>query len=398
MLNTFDQNQYLNSNFGNIYNLDNSNTLNTDRDWTKFSSEIVRLGNEIEKQTGLADYQQVRKMERWGRLATLIGYGTSWLIVNPISILLIALGNYTRWITLYHPLAHGALDSIEAVPNRYKSHGFAQGMRRFIDWPDWITPSNWHTEHNILHHHHLGTYRDPDIVWRNTQLIRTLNVPRFIKSIIALLLAATWKFTYYAPNTLIERKNFQKDSKCSAITLALWNPLTKIGFENWTSCLLPYFCYRFILIPSLFLFIGVKPALFVLINSIFAEFITNIYSFATIATNHTGDDLLTFSDPAQNKADFYLRQILGTTNFPAGNDFIDFLYGGMNYQIEHHLWPNASLLQYQRVRPKLKKLCQDYGVPYHEEALALRVSKLYKAIVDSESKQPLLPPRERSLC
>jgi hypothetical protein len=36
----------------------------------------------------------------------------------------------------------------------------------------------------------------------------------------------------------------------------------------------------------------------------------------------------------------------------------------MILQIEHHLWPDMSMLAYQRVAPKVKACCEKYGVPY----------------------------------
>ena len=45
----------------------------------------------------------------------------------------------------------------------------------------------------------------------------------------------------------------------------------------------------------------------------------------------------------------------------------DFFHGFLNYQIEHHLWPKMTMRQYQWVQPQVKKLCEEYGVPYYAE-------------------------------
>mgnify|MGYP005696887181 CR=1 FL=1 len=200
-------------------------------------------------------------------------------------------------------------------------------------------------------------------------------------------MASTWKFTYYAPNTLIEFRNYHKISLTNKITLNLWNPFVKEGREIWLRSMIPYFMFRFVFIPSMFLAISSQAALYVLINSIFAEILTNIYSFCTIATNHTGDDILTFEGRAVNSADYYLRQILGTVNYPSRSNFEDFMYGGMNFQIEHHIWSNASVYQCKKFRPKLIKICEKYGIPYREEPLSKRIIKLVRAIVVPEGSE-----------
>ena len=108
-----------------------------------------------------------------------------------------------------------------------------------------------------------------------------------------------------------------------------------------------------VLIPSLFLPLGKTAATFVLINSIAAELIANIYSFIIIVPNHAGDDLYRFDTPVTDQAEFYVRQVTGSVNFTCGNDFIDFLHGWLNYQIEHHVFPDIPMLKYQQYQPKI---------------------------------------------
>ncbi|MFT6817152.1 MAG: fatty acid desaturase, partial [Myxococcota bacterium] len=79
--------------------------------------------------------------------------------------------------------------------------------------------------------------------------------------------------------------------------------------------------------------------------------------------------------PARGKDEFHLRQIVGSANYACGNDVTDFLHGWLNYQIEHHLFPRATMLQYRRMQPELKTLCHKYGVPYVQESVWKRAWK-----------------------
>jgi fatty acid desaturase len=339
-------------------------TERKDSKWVAFGKEIDAIGEDIRLSTGQADFDQLSRFARWGRLATASGYATSWIMPNPISALLIGLGNYARWSLVFHQVSHKAFDRVPGIPERYTSKRFASGRHRFRDWFDWIVPANWAVEHNLLHHYHLGTDNDPDIVWRNSQFIRELKAPKAVRYALAIGIACIWKPFYYAPNTVMEARFHRRLSASNRIGWRVWAPITAEGRELWLRSLLPYALFKFAVVPALFFPLGPAAVFAVFANSVLGELVANLYSFAMIGPNHTGEDIHLFSDSAKGRGDFYLRQILGTVNFRRGGDFTDFVYGGMNYQIEHHLWPEATLLQCRRVRPRLEALCRSYGVPY----------------------------------
>ena len=60
---------------------------------------------------------------------------------------------------------------------------------------------------------------------------------------------------------------------------------------------------------------------------------------------------------------------------------IDFSHGWLNYQIEHHVWADLSMLQYQKAQPQLKAICAKYGVPYVQENVFERLRKTVDIMV-----------------
>jgi len=64
-----------------------------------------------------------------------------------------------------------------------------------------------------------------------------------------------------------------------------------------------------------------------------------------------------------------------------GTDFVDFLHGWLNYQIEHHMWPNLSMLSYQKSAPLVQEICDRYGVPYVKQNVFLRLKKTVDIMV-----------------
>jgi len=354
-------------------------------DREQFAKDMDEIRKEVFSDMGMADFQHLKKIERWGRICSLVGYGTAWIIPNPISAYFISQGNMTRWTTIAHHVTHRAYDKIDGIPTHYTSKGFAKGKRRFIDWLDWMLPEAWDKEHNDLHHYNLGEQADPDQVEFNTATFRKLKMPLWLRYIALTLMASTWKFMYYAPSTLTELRDSQAKKAGETVVVSridMWNPFKPAGKELWTRCLLPYSLIRFALIPLLFFPLGVITAVGgmvavsnVFINSLLAEVLTNLHTFLVIGSNHVGDDLYVFEDKATSKGEFYLRQILGSTNFTTGSDRIDFLHGWLNYQIEHHLWPDMPLSRYQRAQPKVKALCEKYGLPYCQDSVLKRLGK-----------------------
>jgi fatty acid desaturase len=148
---------------------------------------------------------------------------------------------------------------------------------------------------------------------------------------------------------------------------------------------LPYGIFRFALIPALFLPLGREAALFVLINSVIAEILTNLHGFLVIVPNHTGDDIPKFNQRISDKGEFFLRQITGSVNYRTGTDRIDFLHGWLNYQIEHHIWPKLPLSQYQLAQPKVHALCKKHGIPYIQESVFRRLKKAVDVMVGRTS-------------
>lgn len=347
----------------------------------EFIEELDHISKTCINKVTIEDYLHFKKMESWGLVCSILGYLTAWITPNPLSAYLISQGNFARWSLVLHPISHGCFDRSNFIPEYYKSHKFAKGYRRFIDWFDWILADNWDIEHNQLHHYHLGTSKDPDLVGRNSEFLRLEKCPIFLRYILAIILASIWKPFYYATNTIAESKFKKGQLKTNQISLKNWSVFTSEGRQLWFYCLIPYTLYRFVFLPILFFPLGKTAVASVFFNSLIAEVFTNWHSFIMIAPNHTGDDIPTFTTPSSSRSEFFLRQILGSVNFTTGHDLIDFLCGGLNHQIEHHIWPDATLSQLQKARPKLKNLCLKFGVPYIEGSVASRVLITLKTMV-----------------
>jgi fatty acid desaturase len=89
-----------------------------------------------------------------------------------------------------------------------------------------------------------------------------------------------------------------------------------------------------------------------------------LYLGCSFAPNHKGMPTLTEAD----QLDFLRRQVLTSRNV-RGSRPVDFLLGGLNYQIEHHLFPNMPRPNLRRAQPLVRAFCQQHGLAYTEASL-----------------------------
>lgn len=358
-------------------------------DRVQLAKDLDEIQRDILNETTQADFEHLKKIELWGRACSALGYATAWITPNPISAYLISQGNFTRWTTIAHHVLHRGYDRVPNIPKRYTSKVFARGWRRYLDWMDWMHPDAWDTEHNDIHHYRLGEKADPDQVEHNMEELRASPIPRWGRYILLALMAGSWKIIYYSSSTLNEHRAVQ--AKKAGLPVAVisradvWNPFTKTGRDLWMSCMLPYGTIRFGVIPLLFTPLGPEAVMSVFLTSLLAELFTNLHTFLVIGPNHTGEDVYMFADKSTSKGEFYLRQIIGSANFTTKPDLIDFLHGWLNYQIEHHLWPDMALSQYQKVQPRVKEVCAKHGIPYLQESVFIRLWKTLNVMVGKTS-------------
>jgi fatty acid desaturase len=361
----------------------------------------VKLRKEIDERLSLDDFRHLQRVERWGRGFSLLGFGTGWLLPNPLSMAALSLGAFIRWMLMHH-IGHKGYDAIPGVPDRYTSQRFARGTRRYLDWLDWMIPEAWLHEHNVLHHHHTGQERDPDLLERNLDGLRRSRLPMFVRVALVVLSALTWRFTYYAPVTLLElraaqRRRFSREraqylasDAGERLDAKVFNPRSPAGAQLWRQSYLPYLALRFALPPCILWLSGFpSAAISMLINLLGAELLLNIHSFLVIVPNHAGEDLYRFDDAPQTKAQYHVRQTVASVNYNSTGPITDFLQGWLNYQIEHHIWPDLPMSQYPHVKPRVKEICRAHGVPYVEEPLWQRVRKMARIAVGQANMRRL---------
>ena len=102
-----------------------------------------------------------------------------------------------------------------------------------------------------------------------------------------------------------------------------------------------------------FAFLGVQLAVF------------GLYMGTSFAVNHTGMPVI----PAEVKLDFFSKQVRTSRNIKGGF-WASLLLGGLNYQVEHHLFPSMARPFLAKARVMVREHCREHDVPYTEMSLA----------------------------
>ncbi|MBV7294826.1 acyl-CoA desaturase [Corynebacterium sp. TAE3-ERU12] len=98
-----------------------------------------------------------------------------------------------------------------------------------------------------------------------------------------------------------------------------------------------------------------------------ANLIRSVWAYAVIFCGHFPDDAETFTKEQYKNEDhnqWYLRQMLGSANFHGGF-LLSVLSGNLNYQIEHHLFPDMPSNRLADAAKKVRDICDRYDLPYN---------------------------------
>jgi fatty acid desaturase len=208
----------------------------------------------------------------------------------------------------------------------------------------------WWMDKHTRHHanpNHEGL--DPDVdpyvlVWSARQAESAGAVAR---------LAGRWQAYLFFPLLTLEAL-----SLCVNSFRALARPSLR---HRWTEAALLVLHFAAYLGIVLLVLSPARAAVFVAVHlGLFG-----VYLGCTFAPNHKGMPMLADTD---ERPDFLRRQVLTSRNV-RGGPFVDILLGGLNYQVEHHLFPSMPAPHLRRAAPIVRDYCAQIGVPYTEADL-----------------------------
>ena len=208
----------------------------------------------------------------------------------------------------------------------------------------------WVAKHNRHHAHPNTEGADPDIapgalIFTASQLNAPKGVVRLIRRYQAHL---------FFPMLLLEGVNLH----VASVRALAGRPTTR--YRRTEAALLAAHFAGYLTLVLVALGPGLKAAAFVIVQ----QGLFGLYLGCSFAPNHKGMPVLTATD----KSDFLRRQVLTSRNI-RGSWLTDLAMGGLNYQIEHHLFPSAPRPSLRHCQPLIREFCEQRGLAYCQTSL-----------------------------
>jgi len=113
----------------------------------------------------------------------------------------------------------------------------------------------------------------------------------------------------------------------------------------------------------------------------------------TFVLAHVSDGQSFYLSHETKNKDWAVHQLETTMDFAVDNKFLTWLLGGLNFQVEHHIFPTICHLHYPKIQKIVKTYCKEQSIPYHEEKSVWSAFKSHLAHLEAMS----VPVREESL-
>lgn len=331
--------------------------------YDQIEQEIDAIRQRYRAKLGPKDVRYIKGLRRASRAFEAIGRGLLWVSKEPISfslgVLFLWLHRNIESIEIGHNVLHGQYDYFPEIP-QFHAHNFK--------WKAPVDEEGWRREHNGQHHVHTNVYEmDPDL---NHGILRTnAQTPwnrRHLFQVPIYLLGAypTMLYQFNAQNLgfgqQFREKAFPEGNKGYALVDTAGEPEDKLRQRHRRAVGRVIF-KEYVLFPALAALTGFN-GFKVMLGNLLADVINNYWISMTIQATHFTEPLQS-SDALQHKGHWYLSQLESSVNFK-GSRRMSILWGHLNYQIEHHLFPDIPSHHYPDMAKEVKAVCKKYGVDY----------------------------------
>jgi linoleoyl-CoA desaturase len=239
---------------------------------------------------------------------------------------------------------------------------------------------NWNLQHNVLHHMYTNISGvDDDIADRAVLRFSPHTKVKWYQSI-----QYCYAFFFYGLLTLywVVAKDFIQFAKYTKEGV---NPNSfgqNVAMLGRIIASKVIYLGIFVFTPIFFFNIPTNEVLwgFLLMHFIAGVILTTIFQLAHTVEGTT-HPLLNENGNIEN--DWAIHQMNTTVNFSRNNKLISWYVGGLNFQVEHHLFPKICHVHYPAIAPIVKETAEEFGIPYLEnktfgQALQSHINTLYR--------------------
>lgn len=319
----------------------------------EFGRRVEEIRREVMDNLGEADAKYIYKIRNFVRYSEIASRGMlmfgGW--IPPVWLVgtgLLGISKIVENMELGHNVMHGQFDWLNDPSLNGANY----------DWDTIATGDDWKHTHNYVHHTYTNIVgKDHDVGYGLLRVSEQQKwEPRFLLNVpMAMQLMVFFEWYVGAQNLHLEDAIVYKTKSWKEV----WKDSAKLRKKVVRQVGKDYVFFPLIAGPN---------AIPVFMGNAVANVIRSLWSSAVIFNGHFTEDAETFEEDnteTETRAQWYLRQIRGSSNF-SGTQGLHILSGNLSHQIEHHLFPDMPANRYSEVAPKIKALCEEYGVNYNE--------------------------------
>jgi len=269
-----------------------------------------------------------------------------WLLAVVMGLAVAGIG-----MSVMHDACHGAYSSNQFV-NRLLGYTINLiGGNRF----------NWKIQHNVKHHTFTNIYgADEDL--SNGDVIRLSPFSEY-KRFHRFQHIYTWFLYMLGTLSWVTIKDFRQFKHLYNEQAHIRNRSfhTELGILILSKIL--YYIYV-VFIPFMVLDLALWQLLigFLTIHFVAGFTLSITFQLAHVVENTAQETL----DPNPTLESWIVHQIKTTCNFARKSNFLNWYLGGLNFQIEHHLFPNVCHIHYRKISDIVKSIVLEHGINYNE--------------------------------
>ncbi|HCK30644.1 fatty acid desaturase family protein [Acinetobacter ursingii] len=319
----------------------------------EFGHRVEEIRREVMDNLGEQDAKYIYKIRNFVRYSEIASRGMlmfgGW--IPPVWLVgtgLLGISKIVENMELGHNVMHGQFDWLNDPSLNGANY----------DWDTIATGDDWKYTHNYVHHTYTNIVgKDHDVGYGLLRVSEQQKwEPRFLLNVpMAMQLMVFFEWYVGVQNLHLEDAIVYKTKTWKEV----WKDSAKLRKKVVRQVGKDYVFFPLIAGPN---------AIPVFLGNAAANIIRSLWSSAVIFNGHFTEDAETFEEDnteTETRAQWYLRQIRGSSNF-SGTQGLHILSGNLSHQIEHHLFPDMPANRYSEVAPKIKALCEEYGVNYNE--------------------------------
>ncbi|MDX1545105.1 MAG: acyl-CoA desaturase [Christiangramia sp.] len=221
----------------------------------------------------------------------------------------------------------------------------------------------WKIQHNVLHHTYPNIDGADDDINQPFFLRFSPNTKRL--GLHRFQFLYVWFFYCLSTVSWITAKDFVKITRFKNMGFLNKKNEFKKELVKVIAWKLLYFSYALIL-P---LIMVPQAAWVVILAFISMHLVTGLLISTVFQVAHIIPDTDYPMPDTKNriKGDWHAHQLATTSNFSPKSKVFSWLIGGLNYQVEHHLFPNICHVHYRQISKIVEDTAREFGIPYHSK-------------------------------